>query len=164
MSVGEKIRTVPDSRAELTDLVLPPDTNMHGTIFGGKVMAYADKIAVISAMRHCRKPVVTVRSDSFEFHAPIKSGEAICIESFVVCAFRTSMEVLVRIYAENLLTGEKRKTSQAYLTIIAIDEHSKPAEIPPIIPVTEEEKMLYQSAMERYLERKEKRQAPDRVL
>ena len=164
MEARGKIKTVSDSRAELTDLVLPPDTNMHGTIFGGKVMAYADKIAVISAMRHCRKPVVTVRSDSFEFHSPIKSGEAICIESFVVCAFRTSMEVLVRIYAENLLTGEKRKTSQAYLTIIAIDEHSKPAEIPPITPVTEEERLLYQSAMERYKKRKQKRQVPDRVL
>ncbi|MGN1400018.1 MAG: acyl-CoA thioesterase [Bacillus sp. (in: firmicutes)] len=150
----EKSKTVSESRAELVDLILPPDTNMHGTIFGGKVMAYADKIAVISAMRHCRKPVVTARSDSFEFHAPIKSGEAICIESFVVCAFRTSMEVLVRIYAENLLTGEKRRTSQAFLTIIAIDEHSKPAEVPPIIPVTDEEKILYQSAKERYHSRK----------
>ena len=150
-------KTVSQSKAELIDLVLPLDTNMHGTIFGGKVMAYADKIAAISAMRHCRMPVVTVRSDSFEFHAPIKIGEAICIEAMVICAFSTSMEVLVKIHAEHLLTGKKTPTSQAYLTMIAIDENSKAVKVPPIIPVTEEEKEHYRLAMERYQIRKSKK-------
>ena len=65
-------------------------------------MAYADKIFAISAMCHCRMPVVTVRSDSFEFHAPIKIWEAICIEAMIICAFSTSIEVLVKIHAEHL--------------------------------------------------------------
>ena len=116
-----------------------------------------DKIAAISAMRHCRMPVVTVRSDSFEFHAPIKIGEAICIEAMVICAFSTSMEVLVKIHAEHLLTGKKTPTSQAYLTMIAIDENSKAVKVPPIIPITEEEKEHYRLAMERYQIRKSKK-------
>ncbi|WP_050615041.1 acyl-CoA thioesterase [Bacillus testis] len=147
-------KKVSESKAELVDLVLPPDTNHHGTIFGGKVMAYADKIAVISAMRHCRKPVVTVRSDSFEFHAPITAGDAICIEASVVCAHRTSMEVFVKVHSEDLLTGETKMTSQAHLTMIAVDENNRPTPVPQVIPETEEEKQHYQFAMERYEARK----------
>nr|WP_042350251.1 acyl-CoA thioesterase [Bacillus massiliigorillae] len=147
-------KKVSESKAELVDLVLPPDTNNHGTIFGGKVMAYADKMAAIVAMRHCRQPVVTVHSDSFEFHAPIKAGEAICVEASVICAHRTSMEVLVRVCSENLLTGEKKLTSQAYLTMLAVDKDGRPSPVPPIIAETEEEKKHYQIAMERYNARK----------
>lgn len=84
---------VSQSRTSLTDLVLPPDTNHHHTIFGGRVMAYVDKIACIAAMRHCRKPVVTVSSDSFDFLAPIKTGEAINLEAYVTSTYRTSMEI-----------------------------------------------------------------------
>lgn len=147
-------KKVCESRAELVDLVLPPDTNHYSTIFGGKVMAYADKIAAIAAMRHCRQPVVTVRSDSFEFHAPIKAGEAIRVEASVICAHRTSMEVFVQIGSENLITGEKKLTSQAYLTMLAVDENGRPSPVPPIIAETEEEKKHYQLAMERYEARK----------
>lgn len=147
-------KTVSESKAKLVDLVLPSDTNHYGTIFGGKVMAYADKVAAIAAMRHCRKPVVTVRSDSFEFHAPIKAGEAITVEASVVCAHRTSVEVMVHIQAENLITGDKHATSNAYLTFIAIDDNGKPSPVPPVVPETEEEKEQYQMAMERYKFRK----------
>ncbi|MEH6942637.1 acyl-CoA thioesterase [Bacillus sp. JJ722] len=149
-----KPKKVSESKAELVDLVLPPDTNHYSTIFGGKVMAYADKIAAIAAMRHCRQPVVTVRSDSFEFHAPIKAGEAICAEASVICAHRTSMEVFVQIFSENLITGEKKVTSQAYLTMLAVDANGRPSPVPPIIAETEEEKKHYQLAMERYKARK----------
>jgi acyl-CoA hydrolase len=147
-------KKVSESRAQLVDLVLPPDTNHHGTIFGGKVMAIADKIAAISAMRHCRKPVVTVSSDSFEFHAPIKAGEAICVEASVICAHTTSMEVFVNVESENLLTGEKKLTSKAYMTMLAVDEDGRPSPVPSVIPETEEEKYHYQLAMERYKNRK----------
>ncbi|MGM9925564.1 MAG: acyl-CoA thioesterase [Bacillus sp. (in: firmicutes)] len=150
-------KTVKESKAELTDLVLPPDTNQHGTIFGGNVMAYADKMAAIAAMRHCRQLVVTVRSDSFEFHAPIKAGEAIHVEASVICAHKTSMEVFVKVQSENLLTGEKQLTSQAYLTMIAVDEEGRPSPVPPVIPETEEEKRHYKLAMARYENRKKEK-------
>ncbi|MCF7620898.1 MULTISPECIES: acyl-CoA thioesterase [Bacillaceae] len=145
------------SRTFLTDLVFPPDTNHHNTIFGGKVMAYVDKIACISAMRHCRKPVVTASSDSFDFLAPIKTGDAINLEAYVTCAHRTSMEVFVKVERENLLTGEKQLTARAFLTMLAIDEDGKPTNVPQVIPETEEEKQQYVQAKARYIERKKKR-------
>lgn len=113
----DPITTIPiqQSRTFLTDLVFPLDTNHHNTIFGGKVMAYVDKITCcIAAMRHCRKPVVTASSDSFDFLAPIKTGDAINLEAYVTCAHRTSMEVFVKVERENLLTGEKQLTARAF--------------------------------------------------
>ncbi|MFS0765932.1 MULTISPECIES: acyl-CoA thioesterase [Peribacillus] len=148
---------IQQSRTFLTDLVFPPDTNHHNTIFGGKVMAYVDKIACISAMRHCRKPVVTASSDSFDFLAPIKTGDAINLEAYVTCAHRTSMEVFVKVERENLLTGEKQLTARAFLTMLAIDEDGKPTNVPQVIPETEEEKQQYVQAQARYIERKNKR-------
>ncbi|MFE1625262.1 acyl-CoA thioesterase [Brevibacillus reuszeri] len=148
---------VQQSRTYLTDLVFPPDTNHHNTIFGGKVMAYVDKIACIAAMRHCRKPVVTVSSDSFDFLAPIKTGEAINLEAYVTWTHRTSMEVFVKVESENLLTGTKQMTARAYLTMIALDDQGKPTLVPSVIPETEEEKLQHEKAKERYeLRRKRK--------
>jgi len=148
---------VQQSRTYLTDLVFPPDTNHHNTIFGGKVMAYVDKIACIAAMRHCRKPVVTVSSDSFDFLAPIKTGEAINLEAYVTWTHRTSMEVFVRVESENLLTGEKRMTARAYLTMIALDEEGKPTPVPAVIPETEFEQLQYLKAEDRYELRKQRK-------
>ncbi|HBI03977.1 MAG TPA: acyl-CoA thioesterase [Paenibacillaceae bacterium] len=146
-----------ESRTILTDIVLPPDTNYHGTIFGGNVMAYMDKVATIAAMRHCRRVVVTASSDSLDFLSPIKTGEAICVEGYVTWAHNTSMEIYVKVQAENLLTGEKRLTSRAYLTFVALDEDNKPVEVPPVLPETEEERWNYQTAQERYESRKRRR-------
>src|ERR1700726_4034708 len=83
------------SKTIMTDLVLPPDTNNHGTIFGGNVMAYIDKIASIASMRHARRPVVTASSDSLDFLEPVKAGEAIRLEASVTWTHKTSMEVFV---------------------------------------------------------------------
>lgn len=139
-----------ESRTVLTDIVLPPDTNYHGTIFGGNVMAYMDKVASIAAMRHCRSQVVTASSDSLDFLAPIRTGEAICLEGYVSWTHNTSMEIYVKAEAENLLTGERRLTSQAYLTFVALDENNKPIEVPPVLPETEEERWNYRTAKDRY--------------
>ncbi|KMY44402.1 acyl-CoA hydrolase [Bacillus sp. FJAT-27916] len=147
-------KKVKDSLTYLTDLILPADTNHYGTVFGGKVMAYVDKIAGIAAMRHCRKPVVTASGDSLDFHAPIKSGEAINLEAFVTWAHKTSMVVYVRVEGENLMTGERRLTSEAYLTMIAVDEDGRPSPVPAVIPETDQEIKLYKRAEERYFERK----------
>lgn len=121
-------------------------------------MAYIDKIACIAAMRHCRKPVVTASSDSVDFLAPIKAGEAIYLEAYVTWAHRTSMEVFVKVEAENLLTGERRVTAHAYLTFVALDESGKPTSVPAVIPETEEEKQQYRDAEERYMLRKKRKQ------
>ncbi|MCY0875342.1 MAG: acyl-CoA thioesterase [Firmicutes bacterium] len=130
----------------MTDLVLPPDTNTHGTIFGGRVMAYVDKIASIVAMRHCRLPVVTASSDSLDFLAPIHAGEAIQLEAFVTWTHKTSMEIFCRIESEDLLTGEHRLTGTSYLTFVALGTDGKPALVPAIIPETPEEKWHFDTA------------------
>lgn len=152
--ISDEGKTVEESKTCLTDLIFPPDTNHHHTVFGGKVMAYVDKIACITAMRHCRKPVVTISSDSFEFLGPIKTGEAINVEAYLTCAHRTSMEIFVKVESENLLTGEKRLTSRALFTMLAVDAEGKPSLVPPLVPITEEEKQRYQQAKERYMLRK----------
>lgn len=142
-------KRVSESRTFMTDLVLPPDTNVHGTIFGGRVMAYIDKIASITAMRHCRRAVVTASSDSLDFLAPIKVGEAIQLEAFVTWTHQTSMEIFCRIQSENLLTGEQRLTATSYLTFVALDDQGKPVVVPPVLPETDEEWWHYNTAAER---------------
>ncbi len=146
-----------ESRTVLTDLVLPPDTNNHGTIFGGNVMAYIDKVASICAMRHARERVVTASSDSLDFITPIHTGEAIHVEGYVTFAHNTSMEIYVKVEAEDLLTGKRRLIATSYLTFVALDEQGKPTAVPPVIPETEEEKYQYEGAEERYEQRKKRR-------
>lgn len=147
------------SRTIMTQIVFPSDTNSYGTMFGGKVMEYIDKIAAIASMRHARKPVVTASSDSLDFLAPIRLGEAIELEAFVTWTHRSSMEVYVKVKSENLLTGEQRTTATSFLTFVALDESGKPAPVPPIFPETEEEKALHQSAPERFERRKQRKHA-----
>ena len=89
-------KRVSESKTYMTDLVLPPDANAYGNIFGGLVMAYVDKIASITSMRHCRKPVVTASTDSVDFLAPIKVGDTIQLEAFVSWTHHTSMEICDR--------------------------------------------------------------------
>lgn len=146
-----------ESRTIMTDLVFPTDTNHLHTIFGGKIMALVDKVGAIAAMRHCRQTVVTASSDSFDFLAPVKSGEIVVIEAFVTWTHQTSMEVFVKVEAENLLKGEKRLTAQAYLTYIALDEENKPTPVPQVIPETEEEKAHFSGGRERYQLRQNRR-------
>jgi acyl-CoA hydrolase len=148
---------VRESRAVKASLVLPPDTNHHGNIFGGKVMAYIDDIAAISAMRHCRQRVVTASTDSVDFLHPIREGESICLESFVTWTHKTSMEVFVRVVAEELITGERRVTATSFLTFVAIDEKGRPVLVPEVVPETEEEKYLHQTAPARAERRRQRR-------
>jgi acyl-CoA hydrolase len=156
-------KTSAQSKTVLTDIVLPPDTNYHGTIFGGNVMAYIDKVASIAAMRHARSQVVTASSDSLDFISPIRTGEAICLEGYVSYTRKTSMEVFVKVEAEDLITGERRLTATSYLTFVALDEKGKPKAVPQVIPESEEEKWHYSGAEERYeIRRKRRKQAKDR--
>jgi acyl-CoA hydrolase len=145
------------SRTVMTDLVLPPDTNNHGTVFGGNVMAYIDKIASIASMRHARKPVVTASSDSLDFLKPVKIGEAIRLEAFVTWTHNTSMEVYVKVESENLMTGEVNVTATSYLTFVALGADGRPTQVPPVIPETEEEKWHYETAPARYEMRKQRK-------
>ncbi|WP_085521922.1 acyl-CoA thioesterase [Tuberibacillus sp. Marseille-P3662] len=137
---------VNQSRAVKSAHVLPQDTNNHGTMFGGKLMSYIDDIAAISAMRHARKPVVTASTDSVDFLQPIKEGSSVCLESFVTYTHKTSMEVFVKITTEDLMTGERVLCTTSFLTFVALTDDGKPTEIESVIPQTDEEVMLHESA------------------
>ncbi|MDF2684120.1 MAG: acyl-CoA thioesterase [Brevibacillus sp.] len=152
-----KFKTTQDSRTIQASLVQPSDTNYHGTIFGGTMMAYVDEVAAIAAMRHSRRPVVTASIDSIDFLAPVKMGHSICLEAFVSSTGRTSMEVFVKVISENLQTGVRILTATSFLTFVALDEAGNPTEVPSIVPETEEEKRLLASADERKKMRKERK-------
>ncbi|MBA4535581.1 acyl-CoA thioesterase [Bacillus aquiflavi] len=144
-----------------TSIVLPPDTNNYGTLFGGKLMAYIDDVAAISAMKHARNNIVTASTDSVDFLHPIYRGNSVCLEAYVTYTGRTSMEVFVKVIAEDLLSGERHICAMSFLTMVAIDEHGKPTPVPKIVPETEEEKHLYETAKERAEIRKKRKKASE---
>lgn len=138
-----------ESEVIKTEIVLPPDTNALGTIFGGTVMAWIDVAAAIAASRHARKNVVTASIDALSFKAPIRVGYFVHIRAIVNFASRTSMEVGVRIESENPKTGERVHTASSYLTFVALDESGHPTPVPPILPKTDNEKRRFAEAKKR---------------
>lgn len=147
------------SRTLYNDHVLPPDTNSHNTIFGGRVMAFVDKVGAMTAMRHCRMPVVTASIDSMDFFAPVHLGAMICLEAVVTRAYRTSIEVFVTVHSEDLVSGERHLTGSSYITYVALDDDGRPTEVPPVIPETDEEKHQYDTAQARYIIRQQRKAA-----
>jgi acyl-CoA hydrolase len=151
-------KPVKDSVSEYAELALPNDVNKLGNIFGGKVMHLVDLAGAMAAIRHARLPVVTASVDSLQFLHPVHSGELILLRSSVNRAFRTSMEVGVKVITENLMTGERLHTCSAYLTFVALDENGRPTPVPCVIPETEEEKRRFREAGERREYRLSRRQ------
>jgi acyl-CoA hydrolase len=137
------------STTTMTEIILPNDANVYGNILGGKVMHLIDMAGATAALRHSRMPVVTVSVDSVRFLHPVKVGQLLLLEARVTRAFRTSMEVEVLVFSEDPLTGERRQTSDAFLTFVAVDPAGRPTEVPPVTPETEGEKRRYESALER---------------
>lgn len=154
-------KTPSESRTEMADLILPAQANNLGTIFGGEVMSYADRIAAIAATRHSRSAVVTASFDSLDFLAPIKVGHTILLRAILTWAGRTSMEVQVTIESEDLISGVRKVTGISYLTFVAVDSEGKPIEVPVLLPETEEEKFQFERAQERRLLRKKRRDIMD---
>ena len=142
-------KPVADSISEYSELALPNDANGLGNVLGGKVMHLVDLAAALAAIRHARRPVVTLSVDSLRFLHPVHIGELIVLRSSVNRVFHTSMEVGVKVTTENLMTGARRHTCSAYLTFVALDETRKPTPVPPVVPETEEEKRRYREAGER---------------
>ncbi|WP_042478550.1 acyl-CoA thioesterase [Bacillus ndiopicus] len=145
------------SRTIQTRLVLPPDTNHHGSIFGGRVLAYIDEIAAIASMTHAKGEVVTASIDSVDFVSPAYVGDVLELEGIVTSTGRTSMEIYVRVVTRNLKTREERLTTESFVTMVAIDAEGKPREVPGVYPETETEKRLFETAPKRREYRKAKR-------
>ncbi len=123
-------KTVAESAAEMVEMVLPNDANPLGNMLGGKVMHLIDIAGAISAHRHARSQVVTVAVDNLDFLYPIRVGELVVLRAHITRTFRTSMEVEVRVYREDYLTGERQQTSSAFVTYVALDPTGKAARSP----------------------------------
>jgi acyl-CoA hydrolase len=136
---------IPMSRsyAVQENIVLPGDTNMHNTMFGGLLMKHIDETAAISARRHCKCPVVTASNDGVHFHRPIQNDDIVRLESFVCSAGRTSMEVFIKISTEHSNTGAIELAAISYLTFVALGGNGKPTEVPLPVPESDEEKLVY---------------------
>lgn len=137
------------SQVVMTQLVLPSHTNALDTIFGGTVMSWIDIAAAIAAQRHAALPVVTASIDRLDFIAPIKIGWVVNLKASVNFCSRSSMEIGVRVDAENPMTGETFHTSSAYLTFVALGGNGKPAKVPELDPQTEAEKRRFKDAQKR---------------
>ncbi len=135
-----------ESRAQLARWMGLGDANSAGNIHGGTVMKLADEAAGLAAIKHSRQRVVTASMDRMNFLYPIHIGELVTFSASVNAAWRSSMEVGVRVDAENPRTGEGRHTSTAYLTMVAVDEHGRPMPIPPLIATTEVEQRRMREA------------------
>ena len=155
------VKTVRESQHETSELMMPENANNMGHVFGGVVLSMMDKTAAIAAFRHSRSSVVTASIDRVDFRQPIHPGDLLVMKASVNYAGRTSMEVGVRVEAEELLTGRRRHTNSCYLTFVAVDRNGRPLEVPEILPETEEEKRPFAAAMERRRRRLEERQAEE---
>ncbi len=148
-------RPVRESASEYAEMALPNDANPLGNLLGGKVMHLVDMAGALAAMRHARCQVVTASIDSMRFLCPVHKGQVVIVKSSGNRAFTTSMEVGVKGLTEDLTTGERRHTSSAYVTFVAIDAEGRPVRVPPVIPETDDEKRRYQEACERRARRLE---------
>jgi acyl-CoA hydrolase len=139
--------------------MMPQHANNLGHVFGGVILSMLDRVAAVAAIRHARQNCVTVSVDRVDFREPIRLGDLVVMRASVNYVGRTSMEVGVRVEAENLMTGERRHTNSCYVTFVAIDRNHRPVRIPPVEPETEEEKRRYLAAQERRRRRLEERTA-----
>jgi acyl-CoA hydrolase len=129
-----------------------------GHVFGGVILSMMDKTAAIAAFRHCRAAVVTASIDRVDFREPIHLGDLVVMKSSVNYVGRSSMEVGVRVEAEDLISGRRRHTNSCYLTFVAVDRNGRPIEVPEVKPETPDEARRYGAAKERRQRRIEERQ------
>jgi acyl-CoA hydrolase len=151
-------KTPSASLTEMVQFVLPNDANALGFILGGKVMHLIDIAGAIAATRHARSQVVTASVDDLQFLHPIRIGDMIILRAWLNATFSTSMEVEVEVCSEEGLTGERKTTSRAFLTFVAVDKSGHPRSVPPLVPETEEERTRAQAGQVRRKERLRRRQ------
>lgn len=147
-----------DSATETAQVVLPNDSNPLGYILGGTVMHMIDITGAIACHRHTNSLALTAGVDSLDFLHPIKVGDIIILKSRVTATFRTSLEVEVEVFSESVTGGERRLTSRAYLTFVALDDEGRPREVPPLLIETPEDEERHRQAQVRRAERLARKQ------
>ncbi|MGE0406803.1 MAG: acyl-CoA thioesterase [Candidatus Korobacteraceae bacterium] len=139
-------RPVKDSQSEMVQLVLPNDTNPLGALLGGTLMHWIDLAAAMAAHRHSRGYAVTASIEHLDFLTPVQVGEMVILRSSVNRAFRTSMEIGVKVWVENFIAGTRRHVSSAYLTFVAVDRQGHRLQVPAVLPESAEEQRRYEDA------------------
>jgi len=142
-------KRVRESHVEMTELVLPNDTNRLGNLLGGRLMHWMDIAAAMASARHANRICVTAAVDELDFLNPVPLGEVVILKASVNRVFRTSMEVGVKVFSEDLRAGTIRHTNSAYLTFVALDDEGHAVEVPQVIPETDEEVRRYNDALQR---------------
>ncbi len=142
-------KTAAASRVEMTELVLPNDTNLLGNLLGGRLMHWMDIAGGMSSSRYSNHTVVTAAVDNLTFHRPIKLGELVNLQAVVTWTGRTSMEIQVTVYSEDTSTGNIHLANEAFFTFVALDDNGKPAPVPRLQPETASEKKMFSAGEER---------------
>ena len=146
-------KTASQTQVVMTQLVLPNDTNNLDNLRGGKLLHWMDLAAAVSAQKHCNNIVVTASVDHVSFESPIKRGDVVTLNAKVTRAFRTSMEVFIEVWAENIPARRKQRSNEAYFSFVALNDLGKPEPVPELIPESDEEKLHFEEAAERRLQR-----------
>ena len=155
-------RKVSESQHTTSELMMPQDANILGHVFGGALLALVDKCAAVAAFRHARSACVTASIDRVDFREPIHLGDLVVLHASVNFAGRTSMEVGVRVEAEDIISGRRRHTNSCYLTFVAVDRNGRPMPVPQVIAETDDERRRYEAAQARRKRRLEERDIEQR--
>lgn len=153
-------RRVRDSLVQMTEIVLPEDSNPRGTVFGGRVLALVDKCAAVVALRHARTEVLTVSLDSVTFHNPVRVGDVLLLEGRINASFRSSMEIEVEVRSEDPRSGKRTLTTRALVTMVAVDDTGCPAPVPELVLEGDDELRRAADAATRRRERLARRPPP----
>jgi acyl-CoA hydrolase len=150
-------RRVSESRVTLTQPMGVTEANTLGNVHGGVIMKVCDEAGAIAAMKHARRPVVTVAVDSMSFHSSVQIGNLLVVEAAITWVGRTSLEARLVVTAEDLLTGDVTHTNTAYFVYVALDRAGRSAEVPGLICETDEERALFEEGAARQARRLERR-------
>jgi acyl-CoA hydrolase len=151
-------RPVRDSQSEMSEIVLPNDTNPLGALLGGRLMHWIDMAGAMAAHRHSRQYAVTASIDHLDFLVPVQVGDLVILRSSVNRAFHTSMEVGVKVWVESYIHDTCRHVSSAYLTFVAVDRNGNHLPVPAVIPESDEQKRRYDDAGRRRENRRAERE------
>lgn len=147
--MAKKKKFAKESIVIKTELVLPNDTNTLDNLMGGRLMHWMDVVSAIAAQKHSNRIVVTASVDNVSFRQPIRLGNVVTLKAKVTRSFNSSMEVHIKVSAEDVPSGEGFESNEAFFTFVAVDQSGRPIDVPELIPETEEERLLYEGALRR---------------
>lgn len=145
----DRAKRVAESKSHIARVMMPTDSNLAGNVFGGTILKMIDEVSGLVAVRHCNSNVVTASIEHMDFLWPVHIGDLLSMDAKLTFVGRSSMEIMVRITSEDLLTGESHYAGDSIVTLVALDRDGHTMEVPRLILETDEEKRLAEEAAER---------------